>query len=130
MHPVIKGNRKVPFFAFQLVSQTEKLRPVISISLIENLLAMAPAHAIPSFYRTSAGAEIDFILEISGQGVWAIEIKRGLAPTLSSGFYRTYEDIQPDHCFVVYSGTARYPLRDNIEVIGLQALVEILSQLT
>ena len=40
MHPVIKGNRKVPFFAFQLVSQTEKLRPVISISLIENLLAI------------------------------------------------------------------------------------------
>ena len=35
----------------------------------ENLLAAAPPFTIASFYRTSAGAEVDLILEIPGHGL-------------------------------------------------------------
>ena len=90
--------------------------------VVENLLAVAPDGTLASFYRTGAGAEIDLVLEVPGQGTWAIEIKRGLAPRPEKGFYIACEDIQPARRFVVYSGNDRYPIRDGAEVIGLPEL--------
>lgn len=53
----------------------------------ENLLAAAPEGTIASFYRTAVGAEIDLLLELPGRdGLWAIEIKRGVAPKIEKGF--------------------------------------------
>jgi uncharacterized protein len=47
--------------------------------VIENLLAAAPSRTVASFYRTSAGAEIDLVLDLPAKaGRWTIEIKRGL----------------------------------------------------
>lgn len=65
--------------------------PVVGASwegfVIENLRAAAPPRMTAGFYRTSAGAEIDLILELPGRQVtWAIEIKRGLSVAPSKGF--------------------------------------------
>lgn len=38
---------------------------------------------IPSFYRSSGGAEIDLILELPTGDTWAIEIKLSLTPKLN-----------------------------------------------
>jgi hypothetical protein len=46
---------------------------------------------MPSFYRTAAGGEIDLILEIPGQGVWAFEIKRSQSARPEKGFYIAVE---------------------------------------
>ena len=98
--------------------------------VIENILSVAPDRTIPSFYRTSAGAEIDLLLELPGGLLWAIEIKSGLEPKPERGFYYAIEDIKPDRSFVVYSGTERYPVKDNIEAIGLPGLMqELIMQL-
>jgi hypothetical protein len=49
-----------------------------------------------SFYRTSAGAEIDLVLEMPGKhGLWAIEIKRGLSPSPGKGFIIARADLKP-----------------------------------
>lgn len=77
--------------------------------VIENLLSVAPPQTKASFYRTSAGAEIDLVLELPRGQRWAIEIKSGLTPKLQKGFHHALEDIQPDRSFVVYSGEDRYP---------------------
>ena len=53
---------------------------------IEQLLSTAPADIVASFYRTSAGAEIDLVLEF-GLERWAIEIKNSSKPAASRGFY-------------------------------------------
>jgi len=90
--------------------------------VIENLLSVAPPRTKASFYRTSAGAEIDLILELPGGKTWTIEIKSGLTPKLVKGFHNALEDIQPDRSFVVYSGEDRYPVTEETEVIGLYAL--------
>lgn len=46
--------------------------------VIESLLAAAPTGTEASFYRTSAGAEIDLLLELPGQSKpWAIESSAG-----------------------------------------------------
>lgn len=90
--------------------------------VLENLLAAAPEGANAGFYRTAAGAEIDLVLEMPDGKRWGVEIKRGLAPTLTKGFHHAYEDLEPARCFIVYAGADRYPKAQGIEVIGLREL--------
>lgn len=79
--------------------------------VLENLLGATPERVQGYFYRTAAGAEIDLVLEMPGGKLWAIEIKRGLAPKLDKGFHHAREDLQPERSFLVYSGEDRYPNR-------------------
>ena len=91
--------------------------------VIESLLAASPEHVTPSFYRTARGAEIDLVLDFGPKdGRWAVEIKRSSAPKLEKGFHIAREDIAVDRAFVVYGGTDRYPMGNNIEAIGLPEL--------
>ena len=95
--------------------------------VIENLLGNAPERTRASFYRTAAGADIDLVLEIPGGTLWAIEIKRGLAPKLNKGFHHARADLTPTHSFIVYSGEERYPKADGVEVIGLREMAKLLQ---
>lgn len=109
--------------------------PVVGASwegfIIENLLAAAPLRTTAGFYRTSAGAEIDLILELPGRhGTWAIEIKRGLSVAPSKGFHIARDDLQPARSFVVYSGSERYPLSEDVEAIGLLEMAGMLGELS
>ena len=106
--------------------------PVVGSSwegfVIDNLLSVAQDRTLPGFYRTSAGAEIDLILEFPGLSEkWAIEIKRGSAPKPTKGFYNAIEDIEPEKSFVVYAGKERYPIADGIDAIGLTELCKMLA---
>lgn len=105
--------------------------PIVGASwqgfVIENLLAAAPDRTKASFYRTSAGSEIDLVLELPQGQRWAIEIKRGLTPKTAKGFHHAREDIEPDRTFIVYSGKERYPKAEGIEVIGLRELATDLA---
>jgi hypothetical protein len=56
--------------------------------VIEALIGVAPAETTASFYRTSAGAEIDLLLALPNGDIWAVEVKRSLSPTLEKGFTR------------------------------------------
>ncbi len=108
--------------------------PVVGTSwegfVIENLLAAAPEHTRASFYRTSAGAEMDLVLELGGRhGIWAIEIKRSLTTKPQRGFYHAMEDLKPAKTFVVYAGKERYPLGDGVEAISLAAMMDELANL-
>ncbi len=100
--------------------------PVVGASwegfVIENLLAAVPDLTIASFYRTSAGAEVDLVLEIPGHGLLTIDIKRGLSARLEKGFHNACEDLKPTRRFVVNSGNDRYRVTDAVEAIGLKDL--------
>ncbi len=97
--------------------------------VIENIMSYVPARTAPYFYRTSSGSEIDLILEFRNGKRWAIEIKRGLSPSISQGFYNALEDLSPDKVFVVYGGEDRFKIKNNIEMISLALLQEELIQL-
>ena len=107
--------------------------PVVGMSwegfVIENLLAEAPDDVQAGFYRTSAGAEIDLVLEMPGNRTWAVEFKRSLSPKLEKGFYHALEDVRPDRSFLVYAGQDRYRVNDRVEVIGLAEMVSELRSL-
>ncbi len=97
--------------------------------VVENLLGAAPDRVKPWFYRTAGGAEIDLVLEMPGGKLWAVEIKRGLAPSLDKGFHHAREDLEPERSFVVYSGRERYFRSEGVEVIGPGELASLLAAL-
>ena len=92
--------------------------------VIENLLSVAPDRTKASFYRTSAGAEMDLILELPGSRKWTVEVKSGLEPKLQKGFHNALEDIKPDRSFVVYAGSDRYPVTTTTDAINLAELAQ------
>lgn len=95
--------------------------------VLETLLAATPWRSQASFYRTSAGAEVDLVFENAEGRRWAIEIKRGLSAKPGRGFYQAVEDLRPDRAYVVHAGDDRYPIAEGVEAIGVRALVSELS---
>lgn len=87
--------------------------------VVETLIAAAPDGTEAHFYRTAAGAEIDLVLTLPGRKLWAIEVKRSSAPKVEKGFHLASADLKPRKRFVVYSGTERFPLGQDVEAIGL-----------
>jgi predicted AAA+ superfamily ATPase len=106
--------------------------PVVGSSwegfVIENLLAAAPERTLATFYRTSAGAEIDLVLDLPKGERWAIEIKRGLTAKPEKGFHLACEDLRPARRFVVYSGDMRFPVSTELEAIGVRELAATLAK--
>jgi predicted AAA+ superfamily ATPase len=94
--------------------------------IIENILYQLSDKWRHSYYRTSAQAEIDLVLEGPKNEIWAIEIKRSSAPKVSKGFHYACEDIKATRKFVIYSGTEQFPLPHKIEAMGL---IEFLQEL-
>ena len=117
------------------VSSLERLaaHPVAGPSwegfVLETLLSVLPWPAAPFFYRTSAGAEIDLVIERGDGARWAIEIKRSLSPRVERGFHVACADLEPSRAFVVYAGDARYPLSESLEAIGIRELAAELRAL-
>jgi predicted AAA+ superfamily ATPase len=97
--------------------------PVVGTSwegfVLENLLAVAPRGTQPYFYRTSGGAEVDLLLALPNGQLWALEVKRSLAPKVERGFHAACEDLQPARKIVVYPGGEAYPLGHGIQAMPL-----------
>jgi len=91
---------------------------------MENILAYAKDYE-PSFYRTSAGAEIDLILR-RGRRTMAFELKSATVPRVSKGFWNALDDISPDEAYVVAPIKESYPMKGDVMVSPLQ---EILAKL-
>ena len=106
--------------------------PVVGASwegfVIENLLSVLPPGLTPWFYRTSAGAEIDLVIEKNSQQRYAIEIKRSQAPSVSKGFYLGCEDLKATKQFVVYSGTERFPISKSVTAVSLLEMMNEISR--
>ena len=96
--------------------------------ILENLLACTPQGTQASYYRTAVGAEIDLVLELpgtaAGSAVWAIEIKRSSAPSVSRGFHVGCDDIGATRRLVVSSANARFPMAGGIEHVPLLDLMQ------
>lgn len=97
--------------------------------IIENLLACAPSNTQASYYRTAVGAEIDLLLELPGGALWAVEIKRSSAPTVSRGYHIACDDVAATRRLVVSSATTRFPMAGGIEHVPLQELMRELLTL-
>lgn len=73
------------------------------------------------FYRTSNGAEIDFVMKIRNI-VFAIECKSSFSPTLSKGNYNAINDIAANYTFIVSPINTGWEMKQGIEVVSLDEL--------
>ena len=102
--------------------------PVVGSSweglIIENILNALPSTARPTFYRTSAGAEIDVVIEFNAKQRWALEVKRSLgSPAPSKGFYIGCADIKATRQIVLYPGDEKFKLDARTEVMPLRTFM-------
>jgi predicted AAA+ superfamily ATPase len=72
-------------------------------------------------YRTSGGAEIDFVVKI-GNAIFAIECKASYSAMLSKGNHAAIEDISPRHSFVVFLANQGYAMKPGITAVSLPEL--------
>ena len=105
--------------------------PVVGASwegfVIENLIVQPRPHG-PSFIAPQR-ARNRLVLEVPGQGLWAINIKRGLSARPERGFHSARADLSPAKSFLVNSGNDRYAIAKGVEAIGLKDMVTTLSTL-
>lgn len=95
--------------------------------VLENIFNQLPENCTGYYYRTRAGAEIDLVIERDLKPFCAIEVKRSISPKVEKGFYLGMNDIGVSKGFVITPVNERYPLKDDIEVIGLSEFGQILK---
>jgi len=90
--------------------------------VLSNLRGWYPGAEI-CHYRTSNGAEIDFVITVNGK-VFAVECKASFSPVLGKGNYLALQDIDPVHTFVVIPSPESWPMKPGIDVVSLGELKE------
>lgn len=93
---------------------------------VEQVLSAVRLSTVAYFYRTSAGAEIDLVLQPpGGESLIAVEVKFTLDPRPTKGFWSALDDLQPARSFVVYPGTEFYPLGANTWALPASQIARI-----
>ena len=90
--------------------------------VIENIVGALPRRASWGCYRTAGGAEIDLVVDMGAGEVWAMEIKRSTAPSVSRGFHSACEDLKPKRKLVVHGGEENFPLARDVEAVALSRI--------
>jgi len=98
--------------------------------VIETVINDLPWSVNPFFYRTSAGAEIDLVIEFGLGEYWAVEIKASRTPNLERGFHMACEDLRARHKFVVYAGEEKFLTSDKTTILSLAHFIQELRKRT
>lgn len=88
--------------------------------ILSNIKGLYPEAEI-FHYRTSNGAETDFVLKIRNT-IIAVECKASLSPTLSKGNYNAFEDINPKHILIASPTPQGWSMNPNIDIVSLSEL--------
>lgn len=97
--------------------------------VIEQIAAHVPAGATLSFYRTSAGTEMDAVVEL-GQTRLAFEVKFSSAPKVTKGFWQARDDLEPTATYIVAPVEEGWPMQDGVSVISVADIPARLAQLS
>lgn len=96
--------------------------------VIEEVLKVLEGGALPYFWRTSNGAEIDLLLELPSKLV-GVEVKRTDAPTATRSIRLARDDLNLDRVIVVYSGAKQFTIADGIDAVPLKLMPGTLRDL-
>ena len=94
--------------------------------VIENVVGALPRRASWGYYRTASGAEVDLVVDRGAGEIWALEIKRSTAPSVSRGFHAACEDLKPKRKLVVHAGDESFPLSQGVEAVALPDVAALL----
>jgi uncharacterized protein len=90
--------------------------------VIEQLLRVEP-HDERFFWATHQGAEIDLILR-RGDALYGIECKRTDQPRITPSIRVALDDLGLHRVAVIYPGSKRFPLSEQVEAVPLEALAQ------
>jgi len=102
---------------FEAISGHPAIGAIWEQIVLVNIKGMFP-DATFNFYRTTNGAEIDFVVKVKNR-VFAIECKSGMSPSLSKGNYNAIEDVHPIHTFIVCPVEKGWQLKNEIDIVSL-----------
>jgi len=80
-------------------------------------------HAEIFYYRSSSGAEMDFVVKLNGK-IFAVECKASFTSTLSKGNFFAIEDISPERTFVVSPAEDNWSIKKGIDAVSISGLVK------
>lgn len=78
------------------------------------------------FWRTANGAELDLLLDEGGRRL-GFEMKRADAPKLTPSMRSARAELGLDHLWVLYPGTRRYRLAEDVTVLPFSELLNVNS---
>lgn len=78
--------------------------------MVEQICALAPKGADIGFYRTSAGAELDVVVD-TGSKRYGFEVKFSSAPKVTKGFWQACQDVGVQHAFVLAPVAEGWPMK-------------------
>ena len=78
------------------------------------------------FYRTSAGAEMDAVIDTGSERI-GFEIKLSDAPRVTKGFWNACDDLQLSRAYVVAPVEHAWHLSDKAQVLPFVSLKQVLS---
>jgi predicted AAA+ superfamily ATPase len=98
--------------------------------VLNQIAAFAPlmggGNASLHFYRTSAGAEMDAVIDTGSERI-GFEIKLSDAPRVTKGFWNACADLQLSRAYVVAPVSSPWPLSETVQVIPLSELPKVLG---
>jgi uncharacterized protein len=106
---------------FESMSGSPAIGGIWELAVYANLKGHFP-RADFYFYRTSNGAEIDFVMEYQNKR-FAIECKAGHQPKLGRGNWNAIEDINPDHVFLAAPVQEGWPVSEKVDVVNIAELI-------
>ena len=95
--------------------------------VLEHICQLAPRGAEVMFYRTTAGAEMDVVVQAGSQTI-CFEIKSSSAPKVTQGFHNAVQDLKPTHTYIVAQVERSYAFAENVEVIPLADVDAVFNQ--
>lgn len=95
--------------------------------VLNQIMAEKPKNMDVFFYRTHAGTEVDFVLTVAMKPVASLEVKFTSTPSVSKGFLSGIEDLGTNHNFIITPLDDEYPVKENINVIGLDRFLKWLN---
>jgi uncharacterized protein len=88
--------------------------------VLQQIKAEKPNDLELFFYRTHAGAEIDFVITKAMKPIASIEVKYSSAPKVSKGFYNGIEDLKTQLNYIIIPESEPYKLKSGALVIGIK----------
>lgn len=90
--------------------------------IVQEIISLLPQDALPFFYRSQDGSELDLVIEQGLSILLAIEIKLSDSPTISKGNTIALQDLGSPPLLIVTPSANDYALKPNVWVCSIATL--------
>ena len=77
------------------------------------------------FWATQSEAELDLLVFKNGKRI-GFEFKYSDSPKITKSMHIAIQDLQLDHCYVIFPGNMSFPMHEKITACGLDVLAKII----